>query len=520
MPIEYSIDAIKGNTVMTKMRSLIEWSLSNFHAVENWQNTITGLINTAITQSATALTKSNEALGGIFSLNNRVAQALTFANFVSNPSTVNLKFTKENKSILELAMPVASATQSGILNSATYIGYQQLGNRVSVLENKQSAYPVVFANTSPSQADILAVYNSTYASAPTIPLTGTTVVDYAKNLQFTYDGSTWINSTAGIIPIATDSVPGIVKGSNVAGQIAVETDGTMSLNGYDAINIRFDAVDETATQLANVTARIVDETATQLANVTAGIESKLDKNLGVNNAYKSLSVGVDGNVVCSEASSNVEITYSNISQIIGTTTQPIRIMYHSTIAAFYYSPNADSSYPPIYDRYVLSYADGRFYENRYSKEIYTQRVLTPNANYVKYVVHPDDATYYNNFLNSLYSDKQLAYLKSDNDFYVCICIEDVWFHTNLKYTSGGNVFINSFDCYLMDPLGIDATITRYTNLINTGNYYTVPTGSQIYLSVNDMLPLCSEDITAAHSDKATLDYNTKHGPVVKHNFSY
>lgn len=81
------------------------------------------------------------------------------------------------------------------MNSATYIGYIDLGNRVSALENRQSVYPVQFNSDTPSQADILSIYATTYPDAPNPPLNGT-LLQIMRTLQYTYDATitTWIDT--------------------------------------------------------------------------------------------------------------------------------------------------------------------------------------------------------------------------------------------------------------------------------------------------------------------------------------
>lgn len=267
----------------------------------------------------------------ITAIENQIEGSFKELSVNTNASTVTMVFTKTDGSILSIPFPVVSTTQSGIMNSATYIGYIDLGNRISALENRQSIYSVQFNSDTPSQTDILTVYTTTYPDAPNPPLNGTIVTDYARTLQYTYDATitTWIDTSQQAIPIATNSTLGIVKGSSTNGQIEVEIDGTMSVVGYDTIitaiaNLESDTIQtlsiadagESGITIQGKNSSLVSKSSVAIKNYSqatadtdncvqtkgqidadkTAIASKLDKNAGIENAGKFVKVGDDGEI--------------------------------------------------------------------------------------------------------------------------------------------------------------------------------------------------------------------------------
>ena len=103
---------------------------------------------------------------------------------------------------------------------------------------------------------------------------GIRVADYNNAHFWQYGNNMWILLTQVYIEIATNESLGIVKGSNADGKVFVETDGSMSLKGYDAL-VAKDATHDSKistleTGLGNANARI-DATNTNVANNAANI---------------------------------------------------------------------------------------------------------------------------------------------------------------------------------------------------------------------------------------------------------
>lgn len=146
-------------------------------------------------------------------------------------------YTKTNANVeVRKNIPLASATQTGLMNAQTYQGIVNLGVRVSALEAKKSTAYVVFTTTTPTQEEITEKFTAVVGRAP---IAGDQVADIAKALTYEYDGSTWIQTTA---PVAnwTNETAGIIKGTNAEGApgtLFAEEDGTGSVNGWDELMV-------------------------------------------------------------------------------------------------------------------------------------------------------------------------------------------------------------------------------------------------------------------------------------------
>lgn len=213
-------------------------------------NEASNVANAASTLAGTAQNRANEA----YTYAGNVETALTATNVdlnnlktatnpaikeispVTNTSTVNLNLTRINGSGT-VAMPVASATQAGVLNANDYKQLQDYAGRIGALEGSLAIYPVTLPSDNPSSEQITNAYTSQYPDAPNPPLDNTTVSDVARKITYRYTsiGSTWIQVSYEVTQQFTNSSPGTIKGSTSPGMVSANTDGTGSLNGYDAL---------------------------------------------------------------------------------------------------------------------------------------------------------------------------------------------------------------------------------------------------------------------------------------------
>lgn len=181
----------------------------------------------------TALTATNVDLNNLKTATN---PAIKEISPVTNTSTVNLNLTRINGSGT-VAMPVASATQAGVLNANDYKQMQDYAGRIGALEGSLAIYPVTLPSDNPSSEQITNAYTSQYPDAPNPPLDNTTVSDVTRKITYRYTsiGSTWIQVSYEVTQQFTNSSPGTIKGSTSPGMVSANTDGTGSLNGYDAL---------------------------------------------------------------------------------------------------------------------------------------------------------------------------------------------------------------------------------------------------------------------------------------------
>jgi trimeric autotransporter adhesin len=136
------------------------------------------------------------------------------------------------------ALPVASKTQAGVMSAAVYTafddGIKSNTARIETLESGTTVYDITGSvGEFPTIGEITSAFNTKY---PSVTLKeGIRAVDYAYAHIWQYGNSTWLALTEVTVALATNDSAGTVKGSTSDGQIYVETDGTMSLNGYDVL---------------------------------------------------------------------------------------------------------------------------------------------------------------------------------------------------------------------------------------------------------------------------------------------
>lgn len=211
-------------------------ALSVAQAADTLAGTAQNRANEAYTYAGnveTALTATNVDLNNLKTATN---PAIKEISPVTNTSTVNLNLTRINGSGT-VAMPVASATQAGVLNANDYKQMQDYAGRIGALEGSLAIYPVTLPSDNPSSEQITNAYTSQYPDAPNPPLDNTTVSDVTRKITYRYTsiGNTWIQVSYEVTQQFTNSSPGTIKGSTSPGMISANTDGTGSLNGYDAL---------------------------------------------------------------------------------------------------------------------------------------------------------------------------------------------------------------------------------------------------------------------------------------------
>ena len=161
----------------------------------------------------------------------------TISNAIPEASdTVSGLMTKENVSTLvKLVSDVASLQQGGLWRG-TYPTYEALITAFPGLDVSSTNWTV--------NDYVLVESDSNYDGNQT-----SYIVNSDKHLQFR-------RLEHEDIPIATNTTLGVVKGSQTAGQIYTETDGSMSLVGYDSIINRLSDIDGTDGTVAGLGARV------------------------------------------------------------------------------------------------------------------------------------------------------------------------------------------------------------------------------------------------------------------------
>ena len=222
-------------------------------------NARTGAMETAVTPVREALSQgiatsqqldaeTNARIDGDALLRSGVDASVKGVLIEGTDTSMTVTVEKNTGPPLSTPLPVASPVAAGVMNAETFNSIVTMQNRVTALENRQLMYTVTLPSEHPTQGEVTAAYTTTYPTAPNPPLTGTVVADLPKNFQCTWDGNQniWVKTVVGVGQATNDTL-GIVKGANSAGKAFVETDGTMSVVGWDGLGARVTACEDTDT---------------------------------------------------------------------------------------------------------------------------------------------------------------------------------------------------------------------------------------------------------------------------------
>lgn len=136
-----------------------------------------------------------------------------------------------------LPLPVASSETAGVMNPATYNAVQENSENIDSILG--GAVWVNDLPANPTQDELTAQWKATTGKINLI--NRASIYDETNKLVWYYyeNVAEWKSMPAGdaavSVSIATNDATGIVKGSTENGQVAVEADGSMSLNGYDGM---------------------------------------------------------------------------------------------------------------------------------------------------------------------------------------------------------------------------------------------------------------------------------------------
>ena len=205
-------------------------------------------------------------------IDSKLPTAIKEVEMIADASTVTHKATHISGTAESDALPVVSREQAGIMSASVYAAMEDViannTSRISVLEQSALTYDISgLVSADPTNAEISAAFHQKYPNIPIQP--GIRVADYNNAHFWQYGNNMWILLTQINIQTATNDSLGIVKGSDTDGKVFVETDGSMSLKGYDAL-VAKDATHDSKistleTGLGNANARI-DATNTNVAN--------------------------------------------------------------------------------------------------------------------------------------------------------------------------------------------------------------------------------------------------------------
>lgn len=149
--------------------------------------------------------------------------------------------------ISETALPlkIASNLSRGLMSKEDVITLNELVQRVTAMEGKGARY-IYTESTTPTAEEIDVFVQNLGHSAP---YTGIAIV-VAKTYHvwhfYENDNVGWRDDGSDTVSKATNNSLGIVIGSNEAGKIYIESDGSMSVVGFDAILDRITMLENTS----------------------------------------------------------------------------------------------------------------------------------------------------------------------------------------------------------------------------------------------------------------------------------
>lgn len=196
--------------------------------------TATGAVDTKVTSLQTEVDEINTNL-------NKDVQFDTTVD--GDESTVTItkttgKVSEATPTETGLPLPVASNTQAGVVNSATYKTITETAEKVDALLG--STVMVADLPAEPTQEQLTDAWKT--ATGKTELINGASIFDQTNNKNWTYyaNTDTWVASdtTAPTIELKafTNEAAGIIKGSTNDGQVSAESDGTGSVNGWDTLS--------------------------------------------------------------------------------------------------------------------------------------------------------------------------------------------------------------------------------------------------------------------------------------------
>lgn len=247
-------------------------------------------------------------------IDTKLPTAIKEVEMIADASTVTHKSTHISGTTESDALPVVSREQAGIMSASVYAAMEDViannTSRISVLEQSALTYDISgLVSANPTNAEISAAFHQKYPNIPIQP--GIRVADYDNAHFWQYGNGTWIQLTqVANVQTATNDSLGVVKGSNTDGKIFIETDGSMSLKGYDAL-VSKDATHDSKigtleTGLGNANARI-DATNTNVANNAADIvtaNGNISTNTNDINGLKGRMATAEGQIATHETKIN------------------------------------------------------------------------------------------------------------------------------------------------------------------------------------------------------------------------
>lgn len=212
----------------------------------------------------------------------------------TNPSTVTLTKSLGNvgektSTDTEIALPVASETQAGVMSASVYQSLQEVASKVNALN--EGAVEIADLPASPTQDELTTAWKT--ATGKDALFTNAKILDSTNNKVWTYyeNASNWVSTPTDVtiepVSIATNTSVGVTKGDTADGKIAIEADGSMSVNGYDKLVAKDNSLESSIGTLTSQQ----EATATDLTELEGKVTTNTSNITSLQEAVSSLEGG-------------------------------------------------------------------------------------------------------------------------------------------------------------------------------------------------------------------------------------
>ena len=211
----------------------------------------------------------------------------------NTPSTTSIKLNGAKENILtgatsssSITLPVASATQAGVMNSSLFNAVQANSNNINSILN--GAVVISELPVSPTQQQLTEAWEG--ATGLSELINGAKIFDNTNEKNWTYYTNTtaWYATDASgstTVSTATNTSLGIVKGdATTDGKAFVEADGSLSINGWDQIT---DNIADALSDIASLQTQKVDKIADKGLSTNDYTTAEKDKLASVQTGAKA-----------------------------------------------------------------------------------------------------------------------------------------------------------------------------------------------------------------------------------------
>lgn len=284
------------NQNVTQVQNSLQTAQENISSLQGESSSTEELLNQNVQRDTTVET---------------TASTVTITKTTGNISTSSSETT-------QIPLPVASEEQAGVMNAATYQAVQNNSEYIDSILGGAVAISGIAA--SPSQQDLTNAWKQATTRDALINNASIFDVDNERIWYYYTNDSQWHSlTTAGggsgggvTVSIATNETAGIVKGSTADGQVAVEGDGTMSLNGYDKMNSAIQDMQSTIQTVNSSVTQNTSDIETANENITQNTQKIEANTQNITTNTNNIS-DLTGRVAANE--SNISNLNNTIGQI-------------------------------------------------------------------------------------------------------------------------------------------------------------------------------------------------------------